>query len=86
MENMKPTIGRVVYYHDENDGKECAAIVVHVWNDACINLATFDHNGNSKGVTSVVQGTDKRQWDWMPYQKGQAKKTEEIIDKYCKGA
>jgi hypothetical protein len=75
---MKPTVGRVVYFHNEVDGAECAAIVVHVWNDSCVNLVVFDHNGVGRGVTSVTQGDQPRQWDWMIYQKEQAQKAEEL--------
>lgn len=29
----------------------------------------------------LTQGQEGGQWDWMPYQKGQAKKTEELEEK-----
>ena len=67
---IKPTVGRVVYY---NGGDfKWAAIIAYVWNDTCVNLMVIDQNGNSFSRTSVVQGAEAYQWDWMPYQKQKA--------------
>jgi hypothetical protein len=66
---MKPTIGRIVDYHNEADGTIQAAIIAQVWNDTCVNLTVLDHNGCSRGVTSVTQGDQPRQWDWPEYMK-----------------
>jgi hypothetical protein len=56
-----------------------------VWTDTNVNLATFDENGHSFSVTSVylMQEGSKSPGigpfcEWMPYQKGQAAKTEEL--------
>jgi len=65
----------------------CAAIVTAVHNDNCVNLAVFDVSGNQYGrcsvchVSTVPDGEDVKKydtWDWMPYQKGQAAKTEQL--------
>jgi len=60
-----------------------AAMVVHVWGDRMVNLVVFDSNGTSHARTSVelLQDDDAkpelgRFAAWMPYQKGQAAKTE----------
>lgn len=62
-----------------------AAIVVHVWGDRMINVTYFDSNGESFPLTSVVllQDDDPKPDGqsfacWMPYQKGQAAKTEAL--------
>lgn len=49
-----------------------------------MNLAVFDANGNSRGQTSVLlhqEGALRPSMgfaEWMPYQKGQAAKTEAL--------
>jgi len=90
---IKPTIGRVVWFHPASNSNEsgfapapiCAAIVAYVHSDACVNLAVFDANGNSHSKTSVTLVQDGEPppeygyyCEWMPYQKGQAAKTEAL--------
>lgn len=89
---IQPTIGRVVWYHPTpgenivgNDGAQpLAAIVAHVWSDTCVNLAVFDANGASTNRTSVLLVQEGNPvpgcgyCEWMPYQKGQAAKTEAL--------
>jgi hypothetical protein len=66
-----------------------AALVTKVWSDSCVNLSIFDPNGNAHGRTSVYlwQGEahgprpDGSFCEWMPYQKGQAAKTEQLEKK-----
>jgi len=87
--NIKPTIGRVVWYWPHvsdtlvsiNDTEAfCAATIAYVWNEGMVNLAVHDHNGNTMPKTSVPlwQGDDKDcprgSCCWMPYQKEQAAK------------
>ena len=84
-----PTIGRVVWLYAARKGtvhdvrQPLCAFVVHVWGDRCVNLAYFDSNGNAYQETSVelLQDDDAKPEGrpfavWMPYQKGQAAKTE----------
>ena len=88
---ITPTIGRVVWFHPASDESDprfadqpiCAALVAKVWSDTCVNLAVFDGNGNSHSRTSVLLIQDDNEvpgggyyCEWMPYQKGQAAKTE----------
>ena len=88
---IKPTIGRVVWFHPSTNSNEagftpaaiCAAIVAYVHSDTCVNLAVFDGNGVCHSKTSVTLIQDDQQplelgyyCEWMPYQKGQAAKTE----------
>jgi hypothetical protein len=61
------------------------AIVACVWTPHCVNLVVFDHAGMPHAFRSVtlVQEDDTkpavgRYCEWMPYQKGQAAKTERI--------
>jgi hypothetical protein len=87
---IEPTIGRIVWYrgtvHDlipKND-QPLAAIVTYVWGPRLVNLAVFDPNGMSFSRTSVefLQDGDAQPrgnfCEWMPYQKGQAAKTEKL--------
>ena len=88
---IKPTVGRVVLFHQGMAGifpgseGTLAAIVTHVWSDACVNLCVIDANGNTYSRTSVplIQDGDPIPpsgfyCEWMPYQKGQAAKTESL--------
>lgn len=68
----------------------CAALVTAVHNDNCVNLAVFDANGNQYArcsvchVSTLTADDDVKKydtWDWMPYQKGQAAKTEQLEQK-----
>ncbi len=86
---IKPTVGRVVLFTPEKGAQRAgdgphAAIIAHVWSDACVNLACFDANGNPYNATSVplIQKDEPKPdgyfCEWMEYQKGQAAKTEEL--------
>jgi len=80
---IKPTVGRVVWFYYSTAPKEpLAAIVAKVHSDRKVNLMVIDEDGSTNGVTSVrlLQDDDKPEDDfwcaWMPYQLGQAAKTE----------
>lgn len=91
---IKPTVGRVVHYRPGNadiDGamvrngdQPLAAIITCVWSDSCVNLVVFDANGVLHSRTSVLLLQDGNPrprgsfCEWMPYQKGQAAKTDEL--------
>lgn len=82
---MKPTTGRIVYYKSygtpggEYKSEERAAIITGVADaDAgIVHLCVLNPTGMFFN-TNVEQGSEGGQWDWMPYQKGQAQKAEEL--------
>jgi hypothetical protein len=86
---IPPSVGRIVWFnpapHDglaTLNGHPLAAIVAGVHNDRLVNLAVFDAYGNSQQRSNVqlVQPNEERpnhaHATWMPYQVGQAAKTE----------
>ena len=84
---IKPTIGRIVWYYEADiHAQPRAAIICYVWSDTCVNLAVFSQNGFAESRTSVLlwqegHGTPRPSSyfaEWMPYQKGQAAKTEAL--------
>jgi hypothetical protein len=88
---ISPTVGRVVWFTPSADDtivrngtQPLAAIVTCVWSDTCVNLAVFDANGVATNRTSVLLIQDDAArpggyfCEWMPYQKGQAAKTEAL--------
>jgi len=77
---IKPTIGRVVWYHpDKPHNQPWTALVVYVHSDNYVNLVVFDEYGLSKSkltVPLIQEGDEKPEGfycEWMPYQIGQAK-------------
>lgn len=91
---IKPTVGRIVWFNpaaSDNIARQgfspLAAIIACVWSDTCVNLAVFDANGNQHSRTSVLLVSDdmpaptENYAEWMPYQKGQAAKTEALESK-----
>jgi len=89
---IMPTVGRVVWYRPwgstraSNDQPQ-AAIISYVHSDTCVNLAIFNVSGTTDAQTSVplYQGEGERPLsaycEWMPYQMGQAAKTEQLEKK-----
>jgi hypothetical protein len=90
---IEPTVGRVVWYYPfvseyiahQAAGEPCAAIVAKVHGTRLVNLTIFDPNGVPAGRTNVqlVQEGDKvpgggGYCTWMPYQRGQAAKTDAL--------
>jgi hypothetical protein len=89
---IQPSNGRVVLFQpgasfngvQYDRTQKLAATVVHVWNDRMVNLAVFDSIGHCYAMTDVqlLQDLDEPRGDtwceWMPYQKGQAAKTEAL--------
>lgn len=81
---IKPTVGRVVWYYSAQDAEPHAAMITKVWGDRCVNLAIFNESGTPYSNTSVTLLQDGDaipahcHATWMPYQKGQAAKTEEL--------
>jgi hypothetical protein len=98
---IHPTNGRVVLFRKgANDpitrhdpAQALTAMIVHVWDDRRVNLVVFDSNGHSHPRESVrlLQDDDappegRSYAEWMPYQKGQAAKTEQLEQKLAGGA
>ena len=98
---IKPTVGRMLHYYPASEdggaiisfGQPLAATIAHVWNDRCINIAYLDTNGVWRGKTSVllVHENDEARPGagycvWMPYQKGQAAKTDSLERKLLESA
>ena len=83
---IQPIVGRVVLVRRPGNitGQPEAAFIAYVHSDRMINVGGFDANGQPFGVTSVqlLQEDDVSHGgttaEWMPYQKGQAAKTEEL--------
>lgn len=91
---ISPTVGRIVWYRPAQGFdtamtvydwlKPLAATVAYVWSDTCVNLSVVDHAGVVHQKTSVHlhQGdgpcASSPFCQWMPYQKGQAAKTEAL--------
>jgi len=86
---IEPTAGRVVWYHESwaaLDAPPLAAIVTFVHDARHVNLCAFSMFGPPYGVQKVtllqddekpVEGTS---WcEWMPYQKGQGARTEQLM-------
>ena len=76
---MKPTIGRIVWYHP-TPGITHAAQIAAVHSDICVNLGVLNEFGEQYAVRSVPLAREDDEkptvgnWcEWMPYQVGQAK-------------
>lgn len=94
MARIEPTIGRVVWYRHcalpahtagvINKGEPWTASVCYVHPDGKINVAGFDHTGQPfKGINVPLHQAgdeypNQPYCEWMPYQKGQAAKTEAV--------
>jgi hypothetical protein len=86
-----PTVGRVVHYYPygktqvNSSEQPCAASIAHVHPDGTINIGYLDSNGEhhyALGVRLMQDGepfpeSGERFCCWMPYQVGQAAKTEQ---------
>ena len=77
---------RIVWFQPEvrTEGQPLAAIVTFVHSDTEVNLGIFDVDGFSVGRTRIplYQGEGEKPsgeyCEWMPYQLGQAAKTEAV--------
>lgn len=89
---IEPSVGRIVHYVPHPDdmlpvvrrGDPLAAIVAAVHDAHCVNLCVIDGNGEHHSKTSVRlvqpgEGAPPPPYcQWMPYQIGQAAKTEQL--------
>lgn len=92
MSRITPTVGRSLLYvlanttsgFAGNGGQECACILADVNDDGTINVCVFDANGMPhprQRVRLMQDGESAPGGDyckWMPFQVGQAKKTEAL--------
>jgi hypothetical protein len=76
-----------------SDEQPFSAMIAYVHGPRLVNLTVTDHAGRQHPVTSVrlLQGADQPEgeshWcEWMPYQKGQAAKTEALEAKVAQQA
>jgi hypothetical protein len=83
---IKPTVGRVLWYYETTGQVEpFAAIVAKVHSESLINISYFDGEGKAQSRTSVLLlhepsvETVGAHCRWMPYQLGQAAKTEQVM-------
>ena len=95
---ISPSIGRIVWFHphiSERDpnAQPLAAIVAKVISDRCVNLGVFAGDGTTfpRQHVPLLQDGDEIDLDqpfceWMPYQKGQAAKTEALQSQASGGA
>lgn len=87
---IKPTVGRVVWYWPKQadriaivPGQPLSAQIAAVNEDGTVNLGVLDASGNPYSAQGVYlceadQLCEPGQCEWMPYQKGQAAKTEAL--------
>src|SRR6266403_5191936 len=86
---IKPTIGRVMWFwpvKPERGAQPYASLVTYVHDDNMVNLVAFTTDGVPfpAGRVAIVQdgspyvAGDLPYAEWMPYQKGQAAKTEAL--------
>lgn len=84
---IKPMVGRIVWYwlgSHTPQREPLAAIIAAVKSDSIVNLAIFDaggHHGGEENVPLIQDGDERPKGhycEWMPYQKGQAAKTESL--------
>lgn len=85
---IKPTVGRVVWFYVWSPGQghkgPLAALITQVHSDSVVNLATFSEDGTHRPQTRVQLVQDNEEVGefnycaWMPYQVGQAAKTEQL--------
>lgn len=83
MEKIKAdSLGYVAHVGNEAiEGQILPMTVTVVHSEDLINGQVFLDGNDNFWALSAVRGVENGQWDWMPYQKGQAKKTEEAESK-----
>jgi hypothetical protein len=91
---IAPTIGRVVLFRPAGSSSSTEpypALICKVWNYSSINVGGFDASGVPFSASSVILLQDNDEppaagpWaEWMPYQKGQAAKTEALQEQLSK--
>jgi hypothetical protein len=92
---IEPTVGRTIHYHPAADhpdaGQLLTAFICKVNADGTVNLAIFDSCGHQFSRQRVPLMQDdvvpldagSQYCRWMPYQLGQAAKTEQVISQHA---
>lgn len=82
---IEPTIGRQVWFWATHGAAQPqAATVCFVHHNRLVNLQVIDHTGSARPAANVTlrQPEDSIPFgefaEWMPFQKGQAAKTEQL--------
>jgi hypothetical protein len=87
---IEPTVGRVVWFWPASTkgkadgGQPLAATIAYVHSNTCVNLTVHDRDGDTYALTSQTlwhgdgESPDYPHCEWMPYQKGQAAKVEQL--------
>ena len=85
---IAPTVGRVVWVRNRfgktPDAQPEVGLVCYVHSSRNVNVAGFDANGQPFSYTSLrllqqdEESPDYPHCEWMPFQKGQAAKTEAL--------
>lgn len=84
---ITPTVGRTVWFRGRagyrTEQPQCAFIAFVHGNNAC-NLQVLDSAGNASAMQDVAHWDGEgnapayAHWQWMPYQKGQAAKNDDL--------
>lgn len=84
MTKIPPTVGRVVWYYRDRASTPLAATIAYVYDGgSLINIGYLDEKGAHNSATSVrllqegEEAPGEPHCRWMPYQVGQAAKTEQ---------
>lgn len=85
---IQPTVGRVVWFWPASttgkEGQPLAATIAYVHSDTLVTLTVHDRDGETYGLAKVElwhgegESPNHPHCEWMPYQKGQAAKVEQL--------
>jgi hypothetical protein len=82
---IEPTVGRCLHYRPAAGNEPLAAMLAKVNSDTSVNLTVFGADGVTHARSNVplvqegeVPPEGQSYCEWMPYQTGQAKRTEEV--------
>jgi hypothetical protein len=73
MKDQKPSIGRIVHYHQPEEPAALPAIITHVHSETCVSLVgftAFPPTGPGTFIRASVILTDKAEpgcWSWPPH-------------------
>ena len=83
---MKPTVGRIVHFFEDDGDQPLPAIVTQVHSESCVNLHVFSDVGNpdrqpceGSVMRAIVGDKTKRKWVWppVPFRKSDGKGNED---------